>query len=744
MKKNNSLMYAILGGVVTCFVCVGMVFLYPSKETKNLKGNSSASYNQGYYDEEISLGDDAGTCKSNGSGEGDCQTYSCSSFGETQCKQNSACCKWEVAATASPSPTPTPTPTPTATTTATPHVSSGTCTNGMTLERYHYCTVYSGKQCKISGMGSFQTSGSITCGISSCSIECSNVATASPTPSPTPSCTYADKAACEAANPGRDCWLSSGCYVLKTCSQYAPYDCPTSICQKTSSACTEKPASPTPTPTPMVCTTPYTYYNGTECIYCPAGYKASVAVPQCHMVIPAGSYLVGGTTQILSCAAGSYSAGGTYYLNGGDGNLTRCTGCPSGKTSPVGSKSVSDCYDKTDPTDCAVTVTTSANRVSYGSHFNAHVEVHGKGCNGQTMSVGVTRGTLPSSNRGTYNVSDGSAFNFTVTVSQQPSCKSTTTFSASLSGGGKSGSVTVNTIVDWHLVSTDVCATDAQIGSLTSRKAAEDAPADVYYIVKNNTKCSGSKQVDIWRRGCGGGGTPEKIPYCYIDNDGEYHWTTDPQSSWKKVDSITSESNCKKDEDPACYTDKDGKYVWGKYATSDGYTLITSIKDEASCKEPTSEYACYKNDEGDYRWTTTAPEGYTKVEEVKTPAECAPPEVPACYVHGSEFVWGKYAKITGYIKLEDVEKEEDCKLPEGDACYENKDGEYVWGKYGNDPDYTLVPSVTELSQCTKDVPTPPTATSVSKIVYVFMAVLMACGIGFIYYSSVMKKSDQQQ
>ena len=92
--------------------------------------------------------------------------------------------------------------------------------------------------------------------------------------------------------------------------------------------------------------------------------------------------------------------------------------------------------------------------------------------------------------------------------------------------------------------------------------------------------------------------------------------------------------------------------------------------------------------------------------------------------------------------LEDVDSEDKCKVPETDACYEGPDGNYVWGRYGDDPNYTLVPSVTELSQCTKDVPVEPTASDVSKVVYVFMAVLMACGIGFIYYSSVVKKSNQ--
>ena len=53
----------------------------------------------------------------------------------------------------------------------------------------------------------------------------------------------------------------------------------------------------------------------------------------------------------------------------------------------------------------------------------------------------------------------------------------------------------------------------------------------------------------------------------------------------------------------------------------------------------------------------------------------------------------------------------------------------------------MVPSVTEISQCNNDVPTPKTAINVSTLLYVFMAILMAFGIGFIYYSSILKKNN---
>ena len=234
--------------------------------------------------------------------------------------------------------------------------------------------------------------------------------------------------------------------------------------------------------------------------------------------------------------------------------------------------------------------------------------------------------------------------------------------------------------------------------------------------------------------------TPE-VPYCYTDDDGEYYWTITPENNWKKEPDITKESNCKKAEEEACYTSPSGVYDWGKHAKDDGYTLITSIIDSTLCKAPTENEACYKNDEGYYIWTTTAPEGYTKVAEAKKPADCAPPESYGCYLHGNSFVWGQYDKISGYIFIENIEEEQYCKTPDVDACYKDSKGNYVWGKYGDDTGYTLVPSVTEMSQCKNEIVVPKTGLSLSKVVYIFMAILMAFGVGFIYYSTTAKKNN---
>lgn len=225
---------------------------------------------------------------------------------------------------------------------------------------------------------------------------------------------------------------------------------------------------------------------------------------------------------------------------------------------------------------------------------------------------------------------------------------------------------------------------------------------------------------------------------CYKDSDGEYHWTNDPDSSWVMVSGISKEADCQKEEAPACYLKPEGGYEWGLFAKTDGYTKITAIKDEESCHEPADE-ACYVKDD-DYKWASTPPEGYTIVEDATSPEECNKEE-PACYVHGQKFEWGTYENVTGYIKLDEITSEDQCEVPEGEACYEDPEGNYVWGPYGDDDDYKLIPSVTDIGQCNNDVPTPSTAIDISKVVYVFMAILMAFGIGFIYYSSILKKNN---
>ena len=270
--------------------------------------------------------------------------------------------------------------------------------------------------------------------------------------------------------------------------------------------------------------------------------------------------------------------------------------------------------------------------------------------------------------------------------------------------------------------------------------AATDGSDYRYFTGQNKRECPTNYTIDESKdaNSC----KLVKIPACYKDSDNNYYWTDAPANSWVIVSEITKEADCKANEDPACYKNPSGGYEWGTFAKTVGYTKITSIDTEAMCHAPTPSEACYKNSSNNYVWAASAPSGYTKVEGVTKPEDCKSDEPEACYLYNNEFVWGKYSNVTGYIILEDVKTKEACKTPKAPACYKNPDGNYVWGEYNDLSGYTLIPSITNVNQCNNDVPTPATGLDVSKAVYVFMAVLMAFGIGFIYYSSVMKKENQ--
>ena len=200
---------------------------------------------------------------------------------------------------------------------------------------------------------------------------------------------------------------------------------------------------------------------------------------------------------------------------------------------------------------------------------------------------------------------------------------------------------------------------------------------------------------------------------CYKDSDNATHWTSEPEPSWVVVDK--PEQECKDEE--ACFEDPTGARFWGKHydQIANGYKIITSIKDEASCLSP--EGACYinNNDLSDYRWSSTPIDGYTKADGINDPYSCQP---EACYIdkEKNELVFGKYKNDENYIPI--------YKTIEIDGAFVDV-------------------LITDKTECTTEVPVPPTALDVSKLVYVFMAILMACGIGFIYYSTVAKKEQQQ-
>ena len=233
---------------------------------------------------------------------------------------------------------------------------------------------------------------------------------------------------------------------------------------------------------------------------------------------------------------------------------------------------------------------------------------------------------------------------------------------------------------------------------------------------------------------------------CYVDGDGVYHWTDTPGSSWVVVNK--SETECK--NLPACFEDSNGNRVWGMHydKISQGYKVITSIENETTCLNPSTSDACYVSTADgtlDYKWSSTPIEGYVVVSDVTKAEDCQP---ALCYYREStqKYEFGKYANTPGYYKVYDandlpITSADKCVDPGGEACYKNKAGDYEWGDFSKDSNYTIVPSITTMAKCTNEAEVPSTGVDVSKLVYVFMAVLMAVGIGFIYYSTIMKKEN---
>ena len=755
-KNNNSLLYAILGGVVTCFICLGLVFMFSSSGTKNLKGN-----------EEINLGMEAPGV--DGSGGGTSARCYVPSEGCTQVTVSGSTCNssnGEYSSRSNCIRAITCNSTTQFKNTSGTKVKCDTCDSGQKLKSYG-CQGSKSDCCESSATPTPTPDGGWTCinghhnhAEDIYCTECGVSKNATPTPTPKP-CSSTNCGACGTSS---TC-ATQGCYWNNnTCSQPTP--APTPTCEKQCenagsqynycmTQCTGKPfptATPTPSPTPLP--------------KCPAGQGADSSA----------------SSGCSNCAAG-------YYSPADDGV---CHACEKGQISNAGAAKCSDptapcCvknstgsytqYEETTacqqavkggatvtpgkcpmPTKCAISISTVSVKTSEhddkneNSYYTVVVNITGQDCKGQTATFSARNGKVSTSS---YTISSDVKGTLTTSFVVRPYQCGSSYATATLSNGSSATSRTVTIQTDWK------SSKDCYHGTpeYTSFSSADAAGADEYW--SNSGTCSDGTSgwtVRWTRGGCGGssgskttptpkpGETP-KVPYCYIDDNGEYQWTSEPGSSWKKVEGITSEFFCAKDETPACYLDTSNNYVWGLYAKTNGYTLITAINYESDCHKPdsTKEYACYKIDidgNTNYIWGTEAPNGYTKVTGVTDPLKCGDTENPACYLHDNKFVWGSYGKLTGYIKLEDITKKEDCNLPENDACYVDSNGNYVWGKYANTSGYTIIPSVTELSQCNNEIPTPSTGISTSKLVYIFMAILMAFGIGFIYYSSVMKKNNQ--
>ena len=325
--------------------------------------------------------------------------------------------------------------------------------------------------------------------------------------------------------------------------------------------------------------------------------------------------------------------------------------------------------------------------------------------------------------------------------------------------------IPVNTCVSWSIVECNGkdCSNQTKIGydDIINNKCN----ITTYYCLGGSSVHPTSTPVPT--------PTPTpKISRCYIDSDNNYHWTSSPEPSWKIAkdddgNEITNKDLCPPKD--ACYIDSNGEYIWGEYSAKPGYTYVSEITDKDSCKKDEtyacyrmdSEYSCYKKD-SDYVLAKQAPEGYTKEDDKskcgneyiwskedktgyeKTGLPYNKCENPACYYYekDNKRVWGYYSKINGYYLLVD---ENDIPLPQdqcrNDMCYKDPDGDYVWGDHEDEEGFTPLPEITEISECGPEVPTPKTDINVSRVVYVFIAILMVSGIGFIYYSTIMKKDN---
>ena len=259
--------------------------------------------------------------------------------------------------------------------------------------------------------------------------------------------------------------------------------------------------------------------------------------------------------------------------------------------------------------------------------------------------------------------------------------------------------------------------------------------------IEDVTKIEEGKWEYTLQNRCCGGGSGTTSPKCYVDEQGAYHWTADKEPSWELVSGVSNKDFCEAQEKDACYRAPDGEYEWGKYAKTEGYTYIASIKNETTCKETG---VCYKKNAGDYEYAETKPDACVQVNSCWVPnAEASNPPETCTYTTKDAC-----EEVEGYVEVPDVDK--DACLPDAqEACYiRESDGKWSWGDYSNVTGYyplqyedgTPVPE----EMCSNDVPdVPKTNMNVTQIVYICMAVLMACGVGFIYYSSVMKKNENQ-
>ena len=123
------------------------------------------------------------------------------------------------------------------------------------------------------------------------------------------------------------------------------------------------------------------------------------------------------------------------------------------------------------------------------------------------------------------------------------------------------------------------------------------------------TTCYGCAEGWVFgRNGC-------ELKKCYVKRgngtENEYYFGVSSDVFPEEVP-VDSEDKC--DEQSLCYKVlKDNRYVFGKYAGQQGYEYVGT-----ECPSP----ACYKDVNGNYRWTDTPNQGETKVFEIMNQNDC--------------------------------------------------------------------------------------------------------------------------
>jgi len=399
---------------------------------------------------------------------------------------------------------------------------------------------------------------------------------------------------------------------------------------------------------------------------------------------------------------------------------------------------------------CSISISTSSVHTSQtnddvdNDYYIVNVVISGNGCNGGTANFtasnakSVTPGSLSLANMGASKVT---TFKVYPIACRQSRAHATVSYANGTKTASSNYTQSVEILGDWKKVSGTFCETNP---SYTDFMSADAAGSNVYF--SDRKTCADGTTVGYtvkWTRG-GCGGTTTETDKCYKDKQtglfvcGKYASQT---SRYTYIADDCNSDACKAPTEPvkACYKNKET----GKYKYDLKTNLPTPVEnwvfvdlDETHCKDKEEAPACYYIDEtGKYAWGLFEDvAGYIKT--TLTKEQCVNPEpVTGCYknLKTNEFAWGDYDDDNNYEYVESITAKEKCKS----ACFKCKDDEYLWGgydEYGNKCE--LVPNIITPDSCK---PVPPTAATISKIVYALSLFLVMAGTGIIVYQLTKTK-----